>query len=644
MKTIYRSGKSNVVRKKKKKIAALLFLSLICFLSSLQAQDLKYTNSPWWIGSAGGINFNLYHGSIQSFNSGLSHSAEFSNQIGQGLFAFPFIEFHRPDKNWGFMIYTGYESRRGSFDESYASKLAYITVEPSIRLDLFNSPLYFYTGPRFAFNSDKRFSYLPGTDLPESVGTMSDMKKSVISMQIGFGYDVSLSSKDNKTQVILAPFAAFHPYFGQNPRTIESWNLTTIRGGISIKFGRGKKTSLPEKIFVPAVIRPETSPSDLITEPEKAKTSVSEMSTVYFDLKPSGIDDPFSKSGKFQLKNFGSNDLAEDTLKADVVPEDNFLDRLGRQMKKEPMSRITLIGSPKKNDRAGLQLAESVKLFLAGVYGIDRSRIEVKDRSNLKIHKKQSGEKYELAVIRQSDRQLLVRTNSKALATGFRNPENSAVSTIKIYDVPLVNKEGQIILSTKGSAREFASWSANLVNDQGKERDLGPFSREQVNLPTKDILEEKPAGKYDISMIGQLDSGQILRKDTSVFLSAWPILIMDKVMRFSIQYEFNHSKSAGIYAQYLANVVAPNIPSGARVIIHGHSESINYGDFDLKSYLSRLNDARSIIESSLKKAQRDDVEFQVFDFSPDPLIAPFLAKNQEAEFSSRTVIIDVILP
>jgi hypothetical protein len=36
------------------------------------------------------------------------------------------------------------------------------------------------------------------------------------------------------------PFVSFQPYFGQNPRSTETWNNTTVRAGVALKFGQGK--------------------------------------------------------------------------------------------------------------------------------------------------------------------------------------------------------------------------------------------------------------------------------------------------------------------------------------------------------------------------------------------------------------------
>jgi hypothetical protein len=45
-----------------------------------------------------------------------------------------------------------------------------------------------------------------------------------------------------QTKHVLSPFVSFQPYFGQNPRSTETWNNTTVRAGVALKFGQGKNS------------------------------------------------------------------------------------------------------------------------------------------------------------------------------------------------------------------------------------------------------------------------------------------------------------------------------------------------------------------------------------------------------------------
>ena len=248
-------------------------LVLTGFQSSLQAQEVQFTRPSWYFGVAGGANFNFYNGTTQELNSDLSVPSAFHKGNGVGLYAAPLIEFHRPDTRLGFMLQAGYDNRGGNFKQVMTpcncpadlnTDLSYITVEPSLRLAPFKSNFYLYAGPRFAFNMNKGFTYKQGVN-PEVVGQVapadvkgdfSNVNDNLISMQVGAGYDIFLSSQSKHTQFVLSPFVSFQPYFGQDPRTIESLNVTTVRAGIALKLGRGHK--IPAPVVVEAI--PEANP------------------------------------------------------------------------------------------------------------------------------------------------------------------------------------------------------------------------------------------------------------------------------------------------------------------------------------------------------------------------------------------------
>jgi opacity protein-like surface antigen len=193
---------------------------------SLQAQEVQFTRPSWYFGVAGGANFNFYRGTTQELNSGLTIPAAFtdgSGLNGVGLYAAPLIEFHRPDTRFGFMLQAGYDNRQGKFNQvltpcncpaDLKSDLSYITVEPSLRFAPFKSNFYLFAGPRLAFNLAKSFTYKQGINPavptqvagPDVTGDFSHMRDKLISMQIGAGYDIQLSSTKHHTQFVLSPF------------------------------------------------------------------------------------------------------------------------------------------------------------------------------------------------------------------------------------------------------------------------------------------------------------------------------------------------------------------------------------------------------------------------------------------------------
>ncbi len=340
--------------------------------TTLQAQEIQFTKPSWWFGAAAGANFNYYSGSTQELNSDFTAPAAFHNGYGLGLYVAPLLEFHRPDSRLGFMLQAGYDSRKGSFKRVWApcdcltylsTDLNYITVEPSLRLAPFKSNFYLYGGPRFAFNMGKSFTYelRINPDYPDQVadpdvtGDFSNMNKSILSMQIGAGYDIPLSSQNKQRQSVLSPFVSFQPYYNQDPRSIETWTVSTVRVGAALKFGRGHKISAPAKAAVVApvivVVDPEVkfsviSPTN-IPVGRRVRETFPVRNYVFFDLGSTEIPDRYVLITKDQVKDFGEDRLEVFTPKRLSGRSDrqmtvyyNVINILGDRMIKNPSAIV----------------------------------------------------------------------------------------------------------------------------------------------------------------------------------------------------------------------------------------------------------------------------------------------------------------
>lgn len=619
------------------------------------AQNNLFKEPTWWIGTSAGANLNLYHGSVQQVTPDLAIPTTFQNTTGTGLFAFPVLEFHRPGTRLGFLLNAGYESRRGKFDETFSTKLAYITLEPSIRLNLFNSPFYLFSGPRIAFNIDQRFTYRPETNSDEIGGLFSNVKQSVISMQFGGGYDWTLTAAKKKTQIILSPFVSFHPYFGQNPRTIESWNLTTLRGGIALKFGKGKKMALPQQTEIPVAIAVEPDTSFILHNSDRGPVEPTEIAKpllhnhVYFNTKSDEATNANAEVATRQLKGSGDGQQSSSpqldltgSVSREIMPRDNFLNMLGELMMKNPSNGIMLIGESPHGAKAQSPLAESVKIFLVGVYGIDASRIEIKSQKRLKFSPHQPGNVNEIALLAEGDQRILIVSNSQDLQVKFRGGNGTPMKPLRINAVQETDAHSYITFVTEGANEVFSTWTLEIKDYQGKVNRFGPFDQEFARIPAKSILGEQNHGRYEITMIGALSSGQILKKDTTAYFSRWTPPATDYSRRFSISYEYNHSKAIQVYNSYLTDVITPAIPAGGKVAIHGHSENIGLSDYDLKLFLTRTNDAKRIIENALAKAGRTDVQVEVYGYGNNPVVAPFGKASQSKRLHNRTIFIEIV--
>jgi outer membrane protein OmpA-like peptidoglycan-associated protein len=236
--------------------------------TSVRAQG--YTKPSWYFGAAGAANVNFFRGSTQQLNAGFTSPTAFHDGQGVGLYVAPLIEFRPARSVLGIMLQVGYDSRRGKFKQvttpcncpaDLSTELSYVVIEPSIRLAPFKNGFYIYAGPRMAFTRNKEFTYKLGINplypnqipSPEVKGELNNMNETQISAQVGMGVDLRMSSSKSKTQFVVSPFVSYQPYFGQTPRTVETWNITTVRAGIALKIGSGHKLPPPPPAPVPVV-------------------------------------------------------------------------------------------------------------------------------------------------------------------------------------------------------------------------------------------------------------------------------------------------------------------------------------------------------------------------------------------------------
>ncbi|WP_445458291.1 OmpA family protein [Flavobacterium sp. HNIBRBA15423] len=641
----------------------ILFVVTILILgfTKINAQVEEYTKPSWMFGVATGANFNFYRGSTFMLNENFTPPTAFHKGNGVGLFIAPTIEYHKPDSRFGFIFQAGYDSRRGSFDQvttpcncpaDLKTKLSYITIEPSLRFTPFRSNLYLYGGPRFAFLQDKSFTYEQGTnpDFPLQVqnpdvkGDFSDVNKTIISMQIGLGYDIPLNTTTSKTQFVLSPFIAYHPYFSQNPRGVETWNITTLRAGMVLKFGQGQLIELPIDGEVTFSANPPTN-----VEYVKVVREVFPIRNyVFFNEGSTEIPNRYVILNKNEVKDFKEDQVQFNTPKnmsgrseRQMLVYYNILNILGDRMVKNPNTTVTLVGSSENGRQEGLIMAQNIKNYLTTVFEIKENRIAVEGRDKPLVPSEQIGGTKELGLLKEGDRRVTIESNSPELLIEFQSGKNAPLKPIEII-IGNENPSNDVVFDVKGTEEALKFWSLQIIDEKGKVQNFGPYAEEQVNIPRKTIMGNQPENDYKIIMTGTTKSGKIINQESTMHLTPYVAPVVQESIRFSVIYEFNESKSIAIYDKYLTEIVAPKIPQNATVIITGHTDIIGEIDYNKNLSLARVNDVRSILEKSLATAGRTDVTFKVRGEGEDEKLAPFDNKYPEERFYNRTVIIDIV--
>jgi len=649
-------------------------LLLVCFLTAtqtvLQAQEYTYSRPSFWLGVGGGANFNFHRGSTQKLNESFTSPVAFHEGNNVGLFLAPLLEYQGPG-GIGFMLQVGYDSRSSIFKQEttvcncpadLSTSLSYVTVEPSLRIAPFGPGFYLYAGPRLAFNVDKSFTYKLGINpaypnqpaTPDVEGDLSDIKNTLISMQVGVGYDIPLNSQNNRFQALLSPFVSFQPYFGQSPRSIETWNITTVRVGAALKFGLGTKNPVPfmeTGIIVPAAVSDVrftvVSPKNIPTMRRVSETFPLR-NYVFFDEGSTAIPDRYVLLNKSQTVEFKEEQLEQFSPKKlagrserEMTAYYNLLNIIGDRLVKNSSSSITLVGSSEKGATEGKAMAESVKKYLTDVWSISGSRITAVGREEPLVPHLQPGGTKDLELLKDGDRRVSIESNSPALLMEFQTGKENLrpVQIIGVQEAPL---DSYVSFNADGARKAYTSWRLELKDENNRVQNYGPYNIDQVRLAGKTILGTQPKGKYVATMIGTKANGNIERQNANVDMVLWTPPQNEMGMRYSVIYEFDESKAINIYEKYLHTVLVPKIPVGSTVIIHGHTDNVGEEAYNETLSLARANDVRSILEDGLKDAGRTDVNFVVHGMGEDASAAPFDNSYPEERAYNRTVIIDII--
>jgi len=650
-----------------KKIFFTIIIAL-GILTAASAQETTYQSPNWWFGVAAGANYNLYGGSTQQLNENVTVPTTFNDGDGLGLFAAALVEYHFTDSKWAIMLQSGYDSRKGDFDQvrtpcncpaDLSTDLSYITIEPSLRFAPFKSNFYVYGGPRFAFVQNQEFTYQRGVNpaVPNQVapagqnGEFSEVENSIISVQIGAGYDIPLTSNGAKTQFVLSPFVAFHPYFGQDPRSIETWNLTTVRAGVVLKLGSGRKVlSLDEAVAertIPEVDFTIDSPANVPGEVRVTETFPLR-NYIYFDQGSTDISSRYVLLNKGQVMAFKEDQIgvlattkesAGRSTRAMTVYY-NILNILGDRMGKNPTSTINLVGSSENGPAEGTLMAESVKEYLVEVFAINASRIAIEGRNKPKVSEQERGDTRELTLLREGDRRLSVESSSPALLMEFQNGPTAPLRPVQFIGGQEAPRSSYVTFKVDNADEAFSTWELELTDMNGVVQNFGPYTEEEVSLPGKAILGAKPQGDYKVKMIGTNKTGDITTKEADINVVAWTPSKVEEGMRFSIIYEFDDATATEMYNKYLSEIVAPKIPANAKVMIHGYTDVIGEEVYNQTLSVKRANDVLTTLKNSVNQLGTTGVTFEVGGMGENS--APFGNRLPEERAYNRTVIIDVI--
>ncbi|MGZ3820788.1 MAG: OmpA family protein, partial [Mucilaginibacter sp.] len=564
---------------------------------------------------------------------------------------------YRPGRIWGVMLNVGYDGRGAKLDDVVApcncpatlkTDMSYVSIEPSVRLGFNKTDLYFFAGPRVALGLQKGYSY---TQLrqPNTNGDLSAMHNTLFSGQVGVGYDIPISSTKSATKVSLSPFVSYHPYFGQEPRSIESLSVSTVRMGIALKFGKGHKAIIKDAPIVVAAAIPEIIFSVRAPKAVPLKREVSEtlplLNAVFFDEGSTEIPARYITLTKDQASGFKEETLQKGPSEnmagrsaGQLNVYHNALNILGDRLRSNPGATISLIGASAKGPRDAKAFAESIKLYLVTAFGIDGSRITTQGNFKPQPPSAQPGGTKELVLLHAEDRRVDIESTSPELLLEVGGGMMKPVQYTSVQTDPM---DSHVVLTVDSAKELLKSWSIEVTDSKGIVQHYGPFTNVQESVPGTTILGDSPDGDYKIVMVAETKTGSTVRKEGTVHLIRQDNVV-PKGLRYSIVFDFDKAKTIDSYTKFLTEVVSPLISDGSTVIIHGHTDNVGDGDYNQKLSVNRAQQTQKIIENAITKLGRNDVKFETFGFGEEQSHSPFENNLPEERFYNRTVIIDIV--
>lgn len=649
----------------KPKIICTILLLIIAAMSA-NAQTVTRTHPKWWFGVSGAANFNKYEGTTQKLNNTLTVPTAFHKGEGIKPYGSILLEY-RPKKVLGFMLNLAYDNRGGKFDQVVApcncpsdisTNLSYAVIEPSLRIAPFASAFYIYAGPTFGVNINKDFKHTQFKQ-PDTNADWSDIRKTVFGAQAGLGIDIPVSKKTSETQMTISPFASFQTNLLDAPRTIESWTIYTIRAGIALKFGTGKKAAVAPVVITNTVVTniPNKEVQFSVRAPKfipvnrSVKETLPLRKVIFFDMGSSEIPNRYVMLNKQEATTFSEQQLQEQqpanlsTGRAarQMAVYHNIMNVLGDRMRKNPNTTITLSGASDKNPDEGKLMADKVKNYIVTNYDIDPSRITTYGTDKPAFPSEKPGGTKELDLLRAGDRRVDISSTSSEMMMqvgGANSPFLRPVEILAYNENPL---DSHVIFTVEKGNELFDSWSVNMTDEKGVTQHYGPYTQDQATVSGKTILGTDAYGNYKVEMVGKTKAGMTIRKESSVSLMKADESKQEG-LRYSIMFDFDQSKTMEVYEQFLMNVIAPLIKDNAIVTIHGHTDIIGEEKYNLKLSVERANETQKILERALNKAGKKGVQFEASGFGEDLNMSPFENNLPEERFYNRTVIIDIINP
>jgi len=643
-----------------KRFQSLLLPGAIALLlaagsADLQAQSMGYQGAKLRFGVFGGANFNSLGvgGSnvIEIPGGGSITQKDLSDGTGFGPYGGLLVEYNTGDII-GVHMRASYDDRRATLSNNgrqWDTRLAYVSFEPGLRVNLASPDFALTVGPSLSVNVNKSFDYQPADNEGVAAitdGELQDVKPVTFGMWGGVSYDIHLNSVGVSPQWYLTPFFEGSwmvdqkkADFPDQDNLADVWSTVTVRGGLQLKFGSAP-VAAPEEVTItealPAMdVSLRTPPSGII-ESRMLKEYFPLRNYLFFNSGSTDLPNKYVRLNSSQAASFdesgmveipGTGDASATRSQRQMSVYYNALNIYATRLRNSPSATITLIGSaPNQSD--ALAMAESVKSYMVSTFGIDQSRIITKGQ---KRAPNASGTR----VTPKDDLPLVAEENMRV---EVHPSDESILRPVEIRSMQEEMGDNDLVLNVKTDV-PVASWTVTIAGE-GTSNTYGPYYGPIQRIDAKTILQSHQNGKYTATVNAVTQDGKTVVKEMpfTLYKQEAPAASGE---RYSILFEYDDSKTVQTYDEFLRHEVAPNIPNGSTVFIHGHTDKIGEEDHNMELSTARASATQNVLQDELSKLGRT-VTFDSYGFGETEFRAPFANTTPEGRYYNRTVVIDVV--
>jgi len=652
---------------KQMKLALYSLLTTATLLAlTTNANAQAYDDAIWRFGIFGGMNFNIVGVGAQDLQyvgtdiKPVNGNKDIIDGTGLGFYTGLMTEY-APGGLFGGQLRVGLDDRRVGFNDwdvngtqrtRFSARMTYVSVEPLLRVNLVQPNFHLTVGPLLSFKVAGKYDYIPGRD-----ETSAEIKDQEIPNLNGFtygvsgglGYDILMNSKSSgNTRWYLTPFIEASYMMDQRTNQLaaeqkdrnDTWVTTSLRGGFQLKFGAGPAAPIAETVVVdeslPSMDVSLRAPSN-ITEERKLIEFFPLRNYLFFEDGSTTLPSKYVKLNTSQASSFDEKSLLEPAVtgtsgattrsQRQMGVYYNGLNVYGERLRNNSTATITLVGSaPAEAD--GKAMAEDVKSYLVSAFGIDASRITTKGQRR-PPHESgtRATPKEDLGLVAEENRRVEVLSS-----------DNSIMMPVEIHSTQAEPIDNDLVLGVT-TMGPIESWTVN-VNGNGYNQTYGPYRGSSQRIDAKPILGTSQSGTYTATVTATTASGKTVTK-TQNFQLVKTELPPVTGQRFSILFEFDESKTVKTYEQFLRQEVAPKIPSGSSVVIHGHTDKVGEEDYNIDLSNRRSTETQRVLQDELTKLGRT-VTFDAYGFGETEMRAPFENTTPEGRYYNRTVLIEVI--